>query len=117
MQKLAYFLQVAGEPLRLRYEAGTYGPYAHNLNKVMERLEGHYIRGYGDSQRPDAEIVLLPGAVEAAGEFLETSSESRRRLARVTELIAGFARGVNVPVLILEEEADVQGRVLSAAGL
>jgi O-acetyl-ADP-ribose deacetylase (regulator of RNase III) len=90
VQKLAYFLQAAGEPLRLRYEAGTYGPYAHNLNKVMERLEGHYIRGYGDSQRPGAEIELLPGAVEAADAFLDQDSESRHRLARVSELIEGF---------------------------
>lgn len=90
VQKLAYFLQVAGEPLRLRYEAGPYGPYAHNLNKVVEALEGHYIRGYGDSQRPGAEIELLSGAVEAAEAFLDKDSESRRRLARVAELIEGF---------------------------
>lgn len=90
VQKLAYFLQEAGEPLRLRYEAGKYGPYAHNLNKVLETLEGHFIRGYGDSQRRDAEIELLPGAVEAADAFLAEDSESRQRLARVAELIEGF---------------------------
>jgi uncharacterized protein YwgA len=32
VHKLAYFLQEAGEPLRLRYEGGLYGPYAPNLN-------------------------------------------------------------------------------------
>ena len=48
VQKLAYFLQVAGQPLRLRYEAGLYGPYADNVNKVLEAMEGHFIRGYGD---------------------------------------------------------------------
>jgi len=62
VQKLAYFLQEAGEPLRLKYEAGHYGPYATNLNKVLEVMEGHFIRGYGDSQKPDAEIELLPQA-------------------------------------------------------
>jgi O-acetyl-ADP-ribose deacetylase (regulator of RNase III) len=36
IQKLGYFLQEAGEPLRLRFEAGLYGPYAANLNKVLE---------------------------------------------------------------------------------
>ncbi|MBI2350268.1 MAG: macro domain-containing protein, partial [Deltaproteobacteria bacterium] len=40
IQKLGYFLQEAGENLRLRYEAGLYGPYATNLNKVLERIEG-----------------------------------------------------------------------------
>jgi O-acetyl-ADP-ribose deacetylase (regulator of RNase III) len=90
VQKLAYFLQEAGEPLRLNYEAGHYGPYAANLNKVLELMEGHFIRGYGDSQKPHAEIELLPGAVEEATAFLADKSESRARLERVAELIEGF---------------------------
>lgn len=90
VQKLAYFLQEAGEPLRLNYEAGHYGPYAANLNKVLELMEGHFIRGYGDSQKPQAEIELLPGAVEEATEFLADKSESLARLERVADLIEGF---------------------------
>jgi O-acetyl-ADP-ribose deacetylase (regulator of RNase III) len=90
VQKLAYFLQAAGEPLRLNYEAGRYGPYAANLNKVLELMEGHFIRGYGDSQKPQAEIELLPGAVEEATEFLADKTESLSRLQRVSELIEGF---------------------------
>lgn len=90
VQKLAYFLQEAGEPLRLRYEAGHYGPYAHALNKVLEAMEGHLIRGYGDSQRPGAEIELLPGAVQEATEILADKPESLARLDRVAELIEGF---------------------------
>lgn len=90
IQKLAYFLQEAGEPLRLRYEPGHYGPYAANLNKVLERIEGHLIRGYGDSQKPDAEIGLLAGATEEANALLVSHQESRTRLARVGELIEGF---------------------------
>lgn len=90
IQKLAYFLQGGGEQLRLRFEKGLYGPYAHNLNKVLETLEGHYIRGYGDSQKPDTEIELLPHAVEEADAFLAQHPESLQRLERVGELIAGF---------------------------
>jgi O-acetyl-ADP-ribose deacetylase (regulator of RNase III) len=90
VQKLAYFLQEAGEPLRLNYEAGHYGPYAANLNKVLELMEGHFVRGYGDSQRPQADIELLPGAVEEATAFLADKSESLARLERVAELIEGF---------------------------
>lgn len=90
IQKLGYFLQESGEPLKLRFEAGLYGPYAANLNKVLELLEGHYIRGYGDSQKPDAEIELLPGAVQEADAFLASQPESVARLARVAELIEGF---------------------------
>jgi O-acetyl-ADP-ribose deacetylase (regulator of RNase III) len=90
IQKLAYFLQEAGEQLRLRYEAGHYGPYAANLNKVLERTEGHFTRGYGDSQKPDVEIDLMPGATEEAERFLAERPESRARLARVAALIEGF---------------------------
>lgn len=90
VQKLAYFLQAGGQHLRLKYEAGHYGPYADNLNKVLEVMEGHFIRGYGDSQKPDAELELLPGAVEMANQFLAAHPESRERLARVGQLIEGF---------------------------
>jgi O-acetyl-ADP-ribose deacetylase (regulator of RNase III) len=109
VQKLAYFLQEAGEPLKLRYEAGIYGPYAHNLNKVLEALEGHYIRGYGDSQRPDAEIELLPGAVEAAEAFIDQDSGSRYRLARVAELIEGFETPYGMELLATVHWAGTNG--------
>lgn len=90
VQKLAYFLQAAGQPLRLQYEAGHYGPYANNLNKVLETMEGHFVRGYGDSQKPGAEIELLPQAVEEADAFLEQDFQSQARLQRVASLIEGF---------------------------
>ena len=90
IQKLAYFLQEAGEPLRLRYEAGLYGPFAANLNKVLERIEGHFIRGYGDSQKPDAEIELMGDVVGKAGDFLADHPQSRSRLEEVARLIEGF---------------------------
>jgi len=38
VHKLAYFLQEAGESLRLRYEPGHYGPCATNLNKALRIL-------------------------------------------------------------------------------
>ena len=90
IQKLAYFLQEADEPLRLRYEPGYYGPYAQNLNKVLEVLEGHFIQGYGDSQKPDVEIELLPGAIKEANSFLESHPQVHERLDRVGLLISGF---------------------------
>ncbi|MCK4849823.1 MAG: macro domain-containing protein [Phycisphaerae bacterium] len=90
IQKLAYFLQEAGEPLRLKYERHIYGPYAHNLNKVLEVMEGHFTQGYGDTQKPDVEIELLSGTTQKADKFLETHREYHARLQRVEELIEGF---------------------------
>ncbi|MEW6113502.1 MAG: macro domain-containing protein [Thermodesulfobacteriota bacterium] len=92
IQKMCYFLQEAGEELRLKFDKAFYGPYAPNLNKVLERLEGHFTRGYGDSQKPDTDIALMPGAVEEALKFLEKSAtkEQMERLDKVRDLIAGF---------------------------
>lgn len=89
VQKLAYFLQSAGEALRLKFIKHRYGPYAEGLNHVLEHLEGHFIRGYGDRSR-DAGIYLMPNASKEADEFLAQDAEAATRLARVSELIEGF---------------------------
>jgi len=90
IHKLAYFLQEAGENLRLKYEAAYYGPYAANLNKVLEIMEGHFLQGYGDNQKPDVDIHLMPSAVETAGTFLAGRQGSIGRLNKVNNLIEGF---------------------------
>ena len=90
IQKLAYFLQESGLDLRLRYVKHLYGPYAHNLNKVLEVLEGHYITGYGDTQKPDIEVELLPGARHHADAFLGQHPEALKKLEKVADLLDGF---------------------------
>jgi O-acetyl-ADP-ribose deacetylase (regulator of RNase III) len=93
VQKLMYFLQAAGEPLRLYYARVQYGPYAENLNHVLNDVEGHYLSGYGDRSKPvrDADpIALLPGAAEEADAFLEQHPDTRERSARVAALVEGF---------------------------
>ncbi len=90
IQKLAYFLQESGMDLKLRYVKHLYGPYAHNLNKVLEILEGHHIRGYGDTQKPDVEITLLPAADKAADHFLRKNTSATGHLERVADLVDGF---------------------------
>jgi len=90
IQKLAYFLQESGMDLQLRYVKHLYGPYAHNLNKVLEILEGHHIQGYGDTQKPDVEIALLPDAEKAADHFLQKDPSAAGYLERVADLVDGF---------------------------
>ena len=89
IQKLAYFLQVAGEPLKLRYVKDQYGPYADNLNHVLQAIEGHFIRGYGD-RTSNAQIYVLAEGKEAAHTFLEQEPDANERLERVSQLITGF---------------------------
>ena len=89
IQKLAYFLQVAGEPLRLNYVKQQYGPYAEKLHFVLQHLEGHYLRGYG-ARSGGSNLYLLPGAKEEADAFLSEHPDTQERLARVARLIQGF---------------------------
>lgn len=90
IQKLAYFLQEAGEPLRLAHVKAKYGPYADNLNKVLETLEGHYISGFDGERNPEKEIALSDGATAEAAAFLKHQDDAKSRLDRVGRLIEGF---------------------------
>src|SRR5699024_6720187 len=89
IQKIAYFLQEAGEPLKLDFEKNKYGPYAENLNFVLQRLEGHFLRGYGDRER-NSEIHVINSAGVEANEYLENNEENRLRLKKVSDIIQGF---------------------------
>jgi O-acetyl-ADP-ribose deacetylase (regulator of RNase III) len=91
IQKLLYFLQETGQSLRLKFVAGRYGPYADNLRHVLNRLEGHYLRGFGDGAvSPEKQLRLLPGASEEAQSLIREHPEVQHRFGRVTSLISGF---------------------------
>jgi O-acetyl-ADP-ribose deacetylase (regulator of RNase III) len=91
VQKLAYFLQETGQPLRLQFAKHHYGPYADNLRHVLNRLEGHFVEGIGDGKnKPETPLKLLPNAASEAEAFLAEDHETQRRLARVADLIEGY---------------------------
>lgn len=91
VHKLMYFMQSAGQPLRLNYVKGPYGPYGENLRHVLKAIEGHMVAGYADGgDAPDKPLTLVPGAEDEAAQFLGDHATTRERLARVSELVDGF---------------------------
>jgi len=86
-QKLAYFLQESGIDLRLRYVAHNFGPYADNLNHVLERIDGHFITGFGDRVNL-SEITLIESSIKEADDFLANDNDAKIHLARVEKLIS-----------------------------
>ncbi len=82
-------MQEAGEPLKLRYVKHQFGPYADNLNHVLQRIEGHFIRGFGDRTQ-HSHISVLETGIEAAQSFLASQTDAQKRLERVGNLIMGF---------------------------
>lgn len=100
VHKLMYFMQEAGEPLKLKYVKAPYGPYAENLRHVLHAIEGHLIAGYADGgDAPDKPLTLVPGAVEDASSFLAQHPETRERFNSVVALVDGFESSFGLELL------------------
>jgi len=91
VQKLAYFLQEAGQDLKMNFSRNEYGPYSDELRHALNNMEGHYIRGVGDGV-VDAEIEPMPNALAEADDFIDRNKgdELCERVANVEQLIDGF---------------------------
>jgi O-acetyl-ADP-ribose deacetylase (regulator of RNase III) len=91
VHKLLYFMQEAGEPLKLKFQKAHYGPYAENLRHVLNAIEGHLISGYSDGgDDPQKQLSLVPGAIEDAKLFLQKHPETLERFNKVSDLVEGF---------------------------
>lgn len=91
VQKLMYFMQEAGQPLRLNYVKHHYGPYANNLAHVLHRIEGYYVAGYQDGgDQPDKELTIVPGAIDEAEKALADEPHTHENFNRVADLVDGF---------------------------
>lgn len=115
VQKLAYLLQTVGEPLRLRFVKNKYGPYADNLKHVLQCLDGHFIRGFGDRSR-DAEIYLIEDAAEKAEQFLKDDHEAIEHLGKVRDIIQGFETPYGLELLstvhwVVKEKPELKDNI------
>jgi len=91
IHKLMYFLQEAGQQLRLDYQKAAYGPYATNLRHVLEHIDGYFISGFGDAEdNPGRQIEVYPDAVNQAEKYLQDHSGTREYFNDVASLISGF---------------------------
>lgn len=100
VHKLMYFMQVAGEPLRLKFTKGHYGPYAENLRHVLNAIEGHLVSGYADGgDAPDKQLELVPGAVDDARALIENLPQTHLHMEKVANLVEGFESSFGLELL------------------
>jgi O-acetyl-ADP-ribose deacetylase (regulator of RNase III) len=102
VQKLAYFLQLSGEDLRMDFKPHLYGPYADALRRALSAMEGHYITGFGDGSARVADaapIEVLPDAVQKVEEYIAEHPATAQRIASVMEEIAGFESAYGLELL------------------
>ncbi len=91
LHKLMYFMQEAGEPLKLKFVKHYYGPYAENLRHVLNHIEGHMISGYADGgDTPHKQLSLVTHAVTDAENLLQKSEATLEKFERVSTLVDGF---------------------------
>lgn len=121
LHKLMYFMQEAGEPLRLRYRKAPYGPFAENLSHVLNEIEGHFISGYANGgDDPKKQLQLVPGAVEEATNFLQNYPQTRERFNLVSKLVEGFESPFGLELLATvhwlckHEQANTAQEVIQA---
>ncbi|MCU0427573.1 MAG: macro domain-containing protein [Candidatus Kapabacteria bacterium] len=91
-QKTAYFLQRFGEHLRLNFEKGMYGPFAANLNKVLQLLNGSFLHYNETRNNPDTEITIIEPNLSIVEEYVANNlqPEQRERMQQVLDFIEGF---------------------------
>jgi len=101
VQKLAYLLQRIGEPLRLKFDKGIYGPYAPNLNKMLEAFNPHFIYYKGDLNKPTTILKLVQDKKTEAKHVIDTqlNNAQKDRLGRIQSLIDGFENSFGLELL------------------
>ena len=90
---LMYFMQEAGEQLRLNYTKYNECLYAEMLHHLLGTIEGKLINGYTADDgfgALDKPLTLVPGVVEEARKLFNHHGMSRQRFDRVSRLIEGF---------------------------
>ncbi|MCY4260365.1 MAG: macro domain-containing protein [Rhodobacteraceae bacterium] len=89
--KLMYFMQAAGEPLKLKFVKERHGPYAQNLRHVLKAIEGHLVFGYvGSGDVPGKQLEIVPGAAKDAAVFLKNHPSTFEHFKKVADLVDGF---------------------------
>jgi O-acetyl-ADP-ribose deacetylase (regulator of RNase III) len=89
LQKLAYLLQEVGERLNLTFIKAPRGPYAGELNRAFQSMEGHFLRGHGDGTGA-ADVHPLPEALLEAEALLRQYPDAQARVERARQLTEGF---------------------------
>ena len=102
IQKLAYFLQTLGAPLRLTFVRGRYGPYSDQLAHVLDSLGGHYLSGYGGRSARVPELVpinLTDGALDEAQAELDRHPQDNDRVSALCAMADGFETPYSLELL------------------
>lgn len=100
--KLAYFLQRVGEPLRLTFVPHIFGPYDQAVEKVLYALNGKYLKGLEQMSTGAFEPIELnyERYIEIKN-YVENNltSEQKLHLKNLFKIIDGFELALSLEIL------------------
>jgi uncharacterized protein YwgA len=100
--KLAYFLQRMGQPLKLNFTPQLYGPYSIGVEKVLYALNGVYIEGLEQGNaKPFEPLKLNYEKWEEVKSYVEKEpgQQEADRLRNLMRLINGFSSDLSLELL------------------
>ena len=100
--KLAYFLQKSGEPMRLQFVPYKYGPYAQAIEKVLYAMNGIYLKGIEQMKaRAFEPLQLNYEKYNEVEQYVSKNltSDQKQRLERVFSIIDGFETTLSLEIL------------------
>ena len=118
-QKLAYFLQRFGEPLKLEYSKNYYGPFAPDFNHLLITLENNFITGFKSGDvKPFDNLFLKNERMEEVDKYIieNCSIEQKQRLRILSDFIEGFEYPLGMEILstvdfILNENPEIHNEL------
>lgn len=104
VQKLGWFIERGvrrfrvSDPLKFEFQANRYGPYSHNLTKLLDSLDGSYLRC--DKRLADADPLDLIWFNEAKYDRVQAylNSGEGKEFSRVLEWAATTIDGFESPL-------------------
>jgi O-acetyl-ADP-ribose deacetylase (regulator of RNase III)/uncharacterized protein YwgA len=113
-QKLAYFAGEAGLPTNLRFERGSYGPYAAGMKKLTSALVNNGLLEERATEGRMIRVQVGPTFEAFAAAYADELDEWRPVVARVADLMARVdTRGAEVVATVLfsaNEFLEANGR-------
>lgn len=100
--KLAYFLQRLGEPMRLTFQKAFYGPYSPQIAHVLYQFNGTYLKGLEQfDAKPFEPLSLNYNAYKDIKDYVEQSLSAQQQghLKALEQLISGFESFLALEVL------------------
>ncbi|HMU60023.1 MAG TPA: macro domain-containing protein [Chitinophagaceae bacterium] len=100
--KLAYFLQRKGQKLNLDFKPYHYGPYAIGVEKVLQYMNGVYLKGMEQGQaKPFEPLQLNYDKWTEVKDYVnkKLSFEDAQRVKSLVHFLAGFTSELSLEIL------------------